>query len=309
MIKNNIALNQLVIRTPLLSFNEIEESQIYLKPENLQQFGSYKIRGVVSVIKNSEPLLLSKGLSAASAGNMGQAIAFVARQLAIPCHIYVPDTTPQIKKDRIKKSGANLHEKPFEAIWQIVRGDISPSTESIFIHPVFSEALLAGYEAIAYEIIEDLPDLDAIIIPFGVGGLSIAISRVIHQYNPKIAIYTCEPETAAPMYNSLRQGKPTSVSRIVSFVDAIGTPEVLPAVFQQLSPFLTDSIVVNLESVKQAVRTLLFNNKLLCEGASACSLAAGLNILKEKKHRKIVCLLTGGNLAGELLQELLASPV
>jgi threonine dehydratase len=302
-----IDLNQLIIRTPLLSFNGDDESQIYLKPENLQRFGSYKIRGIVSVIKNSDPLLLSKGLSAASAGNMGQAIAFVAKQLAIPCHIYVPETAPSIKKDSIKKLGATLHEKPFETIWKIVRGDITPSTEGIFIHPVFSAALLAGYEAIAYEIIEDLPELDAIIIPFGVGGLSIAISRIMHRYNPNLAIYTCEPETAAPMYNSLRLGKATSVSRAASFVDAIGSPEVLSSVFQQLFPFLTDSIVVSLEDAKQAVKSLLFNNKLLCEGAAACSVAAGLTISREKKHRKVVCLLTGGNLAEDIVQELLAS--
>jgi threonine dehydratase len=303
-----IDLDQLIIRTPLLPFNGDEESPLYLKPENLQRFGSYKIRGIVSVIKKSEPLLLNKGLSAASAGNMGQAIAFVAKQLAIPCHIYVPETAPSIKKNRIKQLGATLHEEPFETIWQIIRGDITPSTEGIFIHPVFSEALLAGYEAIAYEIIEDLPDLDAIIIPFGVGGLSIAMSRIMHCYNPNIAIYTCEPETAMPMYNSLRLGKATSASRRASFVDAIGSPEVLPHVFQQLSPLLTDSIVVNLEDAKQAVKSLFFNNKLLCEGAAACSVAAGLTISREKKHRKIVCLLTGGNLAEDIIQELLASP-
>ncbi len=236
---------------------------------------------------------------------MGQAIAFVAQQLNIPCHIYVPQTTPEVKKERIKKLGATLIERPFDEIWGIIRGDITPAFDGIFIHPVFCEALLTGYESIAHEIIEDLPDLDAIIIPLGVGGLSTAVARVIHQYNPNIAIYTCEPITAAPLNVSLKLGKPTPVNRIPSFVDAIGTPEVLPVVFELLSPILRDALAIPLDEIKQAMCDLLINNKLLCEGGAACSVAAALQIAKQAHHRNIVCLLTGGNLSMEILQQAL----
>lgn len=308
MKNHGLDLDDLVIRTPLIPFFSDElnfKSRLYLKPENLQKFGSYKIRGVASVIQNTAPSILRQGLSAASAGNMGQAIAFVAQQLNVPCHIYVPETAPQVKKERIKKLGATLIEQPFEEIWRLVRGDIVAPQAGIFIHPVFCDALLAGYETIANEIIEDLPDVDAIIIPFGVGGLSIAVGRVIHRHNPDIAIYTCEPETAAPLSASIKLGKPTSIQRTVSFVDAIGSSEVLPHVFQLLSPILYGSLVVSLKDIEQALRYLLFNNKLLCEGAAACSLAAALQIANQNKHHKIICLLTGGNLSKDILTQLI----
>lgn len=305
---NHIDLEKMIIRTPLIPYNSSNITPnytIYLKPENLQKFGSYKIRGIASVVKKSDASLLCKGLSAASAGNMGQSIAFVAQQLNIPCYIYVPETTPDVKKESIKKLGANLIELPFDEIWGIVRGDIRPPFDGIFIHPVFCEALLTGYESIANEIIEDLPDLDAIIIPFGVGGLSTAVGRVIHKYNPNIAIYTCEPTTAAPLNASLKLGEPAQVNRIPSFVDAIGTPEVLPAVFELLSPIIRGALAVELNDIKQAMYDLLINNKLLCEGGAACSVAATRLVAEWSHHRKIVCLLTGGNLSKDILQQAL----
>ncbi len=303
----NMHLKSSIIRTPLLKYLGNHShliGEIYLKPENLQTFGSFKIRGIASVIDAYPAECLQYGLAAASAGNMGQVIAFVAHQLKIPCQIFVPETTPNIKKEKIKQFGAQLIEKPFEEIWDIVEGNI-PITEKLFIHPVFCQELLKGYESIAKEIIEDLPDLDAIVIPIGVGGLSIAVARVIYTYNPNIAIYTCEPETAAPLNASLKQGKPVIVSRQPSFVDAIGSPTVLPFVFDQLASIIRDSLVVNTNHSKKAFIDLLLLNKLLCEGAAACSLAASLDLLAQQKHQKIVCLLTGGNVATQTIQSLI----
>lgn len=303
----NMHLKSTITRTPLLEYFGTHPNltgKIYLKPENLQVFGSFKIRGVASVIDAYPAECLQYGLAAASAGNMGQVIAFAAQQLKIPCQIFVPETTPDIKKEKIKQFGAQVIEKPFEQIWDIIEGNI-PATDKLFIHPVFCQELLNGYESIAKEIIEDLPDLDAIVIPIGVGGLSIAIARVIYAYNPNIAIYTCEPETAAPLNASLKQGKPVTVSRQPSFIDAIGSPTVLPFVFDQLASIIRDSLVVNTNHSKKAFIDLLLLNKLLCEGASACSLAASIGLLAQQKHQKIVCLLTGGNLATQTIQSLM----
>ena len=299
-------LEKLIIRTQLIPFHTADldiQSQIFLKPENLQIFGSYKIRGIVSVLKESDLHFLQSGLAAASAGNMAQAIAFSAQQLKIPCRIYVPTSAPQTKMLAIQKLGAEIIRLHYEDVWKIVRGDIELPDDRIFIHPALNASLLKGYSIIAHEIIEDMPDADAVVIPFGVGGLSLGIGNAMHQIKPHLAIYTCEPETASPLKTSLQLGKPICVHRIPSFVDAIGTPEVLPQVFNQLAPIVKDSLVISLNDIKQALRNLYFNNKLVCEGAAACSLAAAIQLAKLGKYQKIVCILSGGNIDIETLKE------
>lgn len=292
-----------ILRTPLIpffSFDSELKANIYLKPENLQPFGSYKVRGIDALFKNASAQKLKHGVSAASAGNMGQSLAFMAKTHGIPCTIYVPDTTPVVKKERIKKLDAELIELPFEELWQFIT---TPplSSEPFFVHPVFTPALLIGYANIAEEIVADLPEVDAIVIPIGIGGLAIALSRAIKQLKPNVAIFTCEPETAAPMKAALKNGKPIRIEPKSSFVDAIGTPEILPYVFEQLAPVITDSEVVTLNDIEKALNMLLLNNKLLCEGAAACSLAAAINIAMRTSYQNIACILTGGNLSSDYL--------
>ncbi len=300
-------LERLIIRTQLIPFHITaldSLSPIYLKPENLQIFGSYKIRGIVGMLKDSNPQFLQSGLSAASAGNMAQAVAFSARKLNIPCRIYVPESAPQTKIHAIRKLNAEIIQRPYEDIWKIVRGDIKLPQDRFFIHPALNIALRNGYASIAHEMIEDMPETDAVVIPFGVGGLSLGISHAIHQLNPHIAIYTCEPITASPLKASLQANKPVSIQRIPSFVDAIGTPEVLPEVFHQLAPLIHDSLVISLNDIRQALRHL-YSVKLVCEGAAACSLAAAIQLAQLGKYQKIVCILSGGNIDSEVMSDLL----
>lgn len=307
MRKEILNLEKLIIRTSLIPFHTADkdiQSRIYLKPENLQIFGSYKIRGIVSILKESDPLLLQSGLAAASAGNMAQPVAFAAQKLKIPCRIYVPESAPQTKMQAIRKLGAEIIQLPYEEVWKIVRGDICIPEDRMFIHPALNASLLKGYSTIAHEMIEDMPDADAIVIPFGVGGLSLGISNAIHQLNPYIPIYVCEPETAAPLKTALNLNKPLRIQRIPSFVDAIGTPEVLPQVFQQIAPLIKDSLVISLNDIKQALRSLYFN-KLICEGAAACSLAAAIQLARLGEYKKIVCILSGGNIDNDVLQLIL----
>jgi threonine dehydratase len=301
-------LEKLIIQTPLIPFyNEgfDIQSRIFLKPENLQIFGSYKIRGVASVLKEIEPQILQKGLCAASAGNMAQAVAFAAQQLKIPCRIYVPESAPQTKLLAIQKLGAETIRLHYSDVWKIVRGDIVLPDDRFFIHPALNQFLLKGYAKIGDEIIEDMPDVDAVVIPFGVGGLSLGISNSIQNRNLDIAIYTCEPETASPFKKSLQLAKPSAINRISSFVDAIGTPEVLPQIFHQLAPLVKDSLVISIEEIKQALKSLYFNHKLVCEGAAGCSLAASIHLARLRRYRKIVCILSGGNIDTNVLNQFL----
>lgn len=299
-------LEKFIIRTPLIPFHTADfeiQSRIYLKPENLQLLGSYKIRGIVSVLKECEEHFLQSGLAVASAGNMALAIAFLAQQLKIPCRIYVPESAPQTKLLAIQKCGAEIIRLKYDDVWQIVNGNIQLPDDRIFIHPACNASLLKGYSTIASEVIDDMPDADAIVIPFGVGGLSLGISHAMHKIKPHLAIYTCEPETASPFKSSLQLSKPISIERVPSFVDAIGTPEVLPQVFHQLAPIVNDSLVIPLHDIRQALRDLYFNNKLVCEGAAACSLAAAIQLAKLGKYQKIVCILSGGNIDIDVLNE------
>jgi threonine dehydratase len=292
-----------ILRTPLIPFFSFDlelNANIYLKPENLQPFGSYKVRGIDALFKNISKHKLKHGVSAASAGNMGQSLAFMAKIYGVPCTVYVPDTTPAVKKERIKKLGANLIELPFKELWQFITNPPS-SSEPFFVHPVFTKELLIGYAPIAEEIVADLPEIDALVIPIGIGGLAIALCRALKQLRPNVALFTCEPETAAPMKAALIKGKPTRIEPKASFIDAIGTPEIVPYVFEQLVPMITDSEVVTLDDIEKSLNMLLLNNKLLGEGAAACSLAAAINISQKTDYKNIACILTGGNLSTDYI--------
>lgn len=299
-----LQLEQLILRTPFIPFHTVDKelaSRIYLKPENLQLFGSYKIRGIVSVLKSCDPHALQAGISAASAGNMAQAVAFSAQKLNISSRIYLPESAPQNKKIAIQQLGAEIVQLPYQDIWKIVSGETTPPDDRMFIHPALNESLLKGYSTIAHEMLEDMPDMDAVVIPFGVGGLTLGIARALSQLKSEVAIYACEPETAAPLKASLLANQSSSIHRIPSFVDAIGTPEVLPPVFQQLLPILNDSLVISLNDIKQALKMLYFKHKLICEGAAACSLAAAIQLAKQSRYQKIACILSGGNIDNDVL--------
>jgi len=303
-MNNLLQSNKLIIRTPLIPFFSLEtelNANIYLKPENLQPFGSYKVRGIEALFRTFCKQDLSRGISAASAGNMGQSLAYMAAANGIACTIYVPDTAPVVKKERIKKLGANLVELPFKTLWHYITNPLMATSDMFFVHPVFTEALLVGYEDIAREIVADLPEVDAIVIPIGIGGLAIAISRIIKKLKPDVALFVCEPETAAPFKAALNNGNPICIEPKASFVDAIGTPEVLPYVFEQLAPVIEDSVVIKIADIEKALRLLLVNNKMLVEGAGACSLAAAINLTQKTSYQNIACILTGGNLAMDFI--------
>lgn len=304
-------LDNILIRTPLLSLDADDtalQGRIFLKPENLQPLGSYKIHGVNSFFKQANPEDLKRGVAALSAGNMGQSMAYFARQLGIPCTVYVPETAPAIKKNRIKLLNAEVKELPFDALWQFVTNPPSTLEGALLIHPIFTPSLLMGYEQIAYEVLQDLPDLDALVIPIGLGGLAIALSRVLKKINPKVDIFLCETENAPTFKKALTRGAPIKIIPKPSFVDAIGTPEALPEVYRQLAPLIKDSEVATLEHIEHALKMVLLNHKILCEGAAACSVAAAISIAKRSTHyKKIVCILTGGNMPLEHLTRIFST--
>ena len=237
---------------------------------------------------------LARGVYTASAGNMGQGVAWNARRLGIPCHVVVPDHAPQTKLDAITRLGGEIIRVSFDEWWQIIVTHRYAGLDGFFIHPVSDPAVMAGNGTIGLEIVDDLPDLDTVIIPYGGGGLSSGIASAIRALKPDTKIYACEVETAAPLAPSLATGELQEVKYTPSFVDGIGSGSVLPDMWALVSQLLDGSLVMSLDEVSAAIRLLLERNRVLAEGAGATSVAAALS--GKAGGGRVVCIVSGGNI-------------
>src|SRR6058998_621808 len=299
----------LVVRTPLVRLNvDDAPAEIYLKLENLQPTGSFKVRGAGNSIALLTPEQRSHGVFTCSAGNMAQALAWHARRLGIPCTAIVPDTAPATKLAAIRRFGATIVQLSWDEVWEIGIGrTYAPLKGWTFVHPFADATMMAGNGTIGLEILEDLPDPDAVIIPFGGGGLSAGIATAIKAKRPRTRIYACEPETAAPLAASFAKSAPTEVHRIPTFVDGIGTSTVLPEMWNIVRPLLEGSLVVTLKEIASAIRLLVERNRVVAEGAGGSSVAAAL-AGKAGKGR-LVCVVSGGNIDTQVLGKILRGEV
>src|SRR5437016_1469788 len=299
----------LVVRTPLFRLNvDDAPADIYLKLENLQPTGSFKVRGAGNAIALLSPAQRSRGVFTCSAGNMAQALAWHAKRLGIPCTVIVPDTAPATKLAAIRRFGATIVQLSWDEVWEIgMSRRYAPLQGWTFVHPFADPAMMAGNGTIGLEILEDLPDVDTVVIPFGGGGLSAGIATAIKAKRPRTRIYACEPETAAPLAASFAKSAPTEVHRIPTFVDGIGTSTVLPEMWNVVRPLLEGSLVVTLKEIASAIRLLVERNRVVAEGAGGSSVAAALRG-KAGKGR-IVCVVSGGNIDTEALGKILRGEV
>src|SRR4026208_1670029 len=209
-----------VNRTPLIRFyGDDLHGEIYLKLENLQPIGSFKIRGACNAMSLADRSLLKDGVYTASAGNMAQGVAWNARMMNIPCTVIVPDHAPQTKLDAITRLGAKFIKIPFNEWWQVLVTRKFEGMKGFFVHSVSDPPVIAGNGTIGLEILEDLPDVDTVIVPFGGGGLISGIATAIKATNPNVKVYASEVETAAPLAPSLAAGEPVKIEYIPSFVD------------------------------------------------------------------------------------------
>ena len=208
------------LRTPLVRLNAPESpAEIYLKLENLQPIGSFKIRGASNAIRQAPPEEVAKGVWTASAGNMAQGVGWAARALGVPCTVVAPETAPRTKLDAIERLGGKTIKVPFERWWQTMEESSFPGLEGLFVHPVENEKVMAGNGTIGLEIVEDLPNPDVVLIPWGGGGLSTGIASVLRRLTPDTKIYAVEVETAAPVSASLAAGCIQAVDYERSFVE------------------------------------------------------------------------------------------
>jgi threonine dehydratase len=294
-----------VLRTPLVRLNvEAAPAEIWLKLENLQPIGSFKLRGAGNAMRIASPEKLEKGVYTASAGNMAQGVAWNARRLGIPCTVVVPDNAPETKIAAIERLGGRIVKLPYGRWWQVLIDHGYPGIEGLFIHPVSDPAVIAGNGTIGLEILEELPDVDRVVVPYGGGGLSCGIASAIRASRPEVAIYAAEVETAAPLAASLTAGRPMSVDHRPSFVDGIGGKSVLPEMWPLARTLLAGSLVVSLDQVAEAIRILASRNRVIAEGAGASSVAAAMT--GRAGAGKVVCVVSGGNIDSGKLASILA---
>jgi threonine dehydratase len=290
--RRNIA--PIAFRTPLVLCNVDGPPSLYLKLENLQPIGSFKIRGAANVIAHTPEEQLSRGLLTASAGNMAQGVAFCAQRLGVPATVIAPDTAPAAKTRAVERMGGRVIKVPFAKWWQTFETRGYPGIDATFVHAFDDPHVMAGNATIALELLEDLPDMEAVVIPWGGGGLSCGIASVLRALAPQVRIYAAEVETAAPLSASLAAGEPRIVEYVPSFVDGIGSKTVFPNMFELGRKLLDGSLIVTLHDAVQAMKLVAERNRVIVEGASACAVAAARS--GRAGTGKIAAIVSGGNI-------------
>jgi threonine dehydratase len=289
-----------IVRTPLVRLNVDPApgaeagSGIYLKLESLQPIGSFKLRGAANRILQATPAELVQGVWTASAGNMAQGAAWCARQLGLRCRVVVPDTAPAAKLDAIRRLGGEVVQTTFARWLEVFETGHYPGMEGLFIHPFDHSAVLAGNGTIGLEILEDLPDVDAVVIPYGGGGLCCGVGSAIRALRPGVRLFAAEVETGAPLAASWAAGRPVETAYTPSFVDGIGAPRVFPQMFAAARRLLEGSLVVSVSEVASAIRLLIERNHIVAEGAGAAPVAAAL--AGGAGTGKVACIVSGANI-------------
>ena len=293
------------LRTPLVRLNaEADGAWIWLKLENLQPIGSFKIRGATNAMANMAPEQLARGVYTASAGNMAQGVAWCARERGIPCTVIAPQAAPATKLRAIERLGARVIPVPFERWWKIFQDREFPGVEGTFIHAFDDPDVMAGNGTIGLEIAEDLADVDTVVVPWGGGGLACGIASAMRALLPGCRVLTAEAETGAPFAASHAAGSPQTVEHRPSFVDGIGSRTVLPRMFELARGLVDGALTATLPEIGAAIALLAERNRVVAEGAGACALACAL--AGRAGRGRIVCIVSGGNIDADRLAALLA---
>ena len=285
----------IALRSPLVRLGVLDSPvEIYLKLENLQSIGSFKIRGAANAIAHLTPVQLRRGVLTASAGNMAQGVAWRARELGIPCTVIAPETAPDTKIQAIARLGGTVIKVPFERWWQTFQERQYPGIDATFIHAFDDDHVMAGNGVIGLEILEDLPDVNAVLIPWGGGGLTCGIATAIRALKPACRIYASETASAAPLAAALAAGSVQTVNYQPSFVDGIGSKTVFPQMLAHAQRLIDGSLVAGLAEIAAAIRLLVERNRVIAEGAGACPVACALS--EKALAGKVVCVVSGGNI-------------
>jgi threonine dehydratase len=283
------------IRTPLVKL-ELGAGfpDIRLKLENLQPINAYKLRGAANAVAMLSDAERQAGVWTISAGNAGQGVAYAARKAGVPCTVVAIETAPKSKLARMEALGAKLVLVSYDAAWQALGERAYPGVAGTFIHPFDDHNFIAGHATIGLEILEDAPDVAAVICGVGGGGLVTAVGSAMRALAPHVKVWTAEPETAAPAALSFATGSAQEFPEWeASFVDGAGGHSVFPRMWERMQPVVDGQIVVSLDATRRAMRLMAEKARVIAEGAGALPLAAALT--GQAGQGPIVAVVSGGN--------------
>ena len=285
-----------IIRTPLVRLElGADGPDIRLKLENLQPINSYKLRGAANAVAMLPESARARGVWTISAGNAGQGVAYAARQAGVPCTVVAIETAPAAKRERMKALGARLVPVSYDVAWKALEERAFPGIDATFVHPFDDHDFIAGHATMGLEILEDAPDVTAVIGGIGGGGLIVGLASAIKALRPDVKIWGAEPETASPAARSFAAGSPQTFPEWqASFVDGAGGQSMFPRMWERMRHIVDGSFVVSLDQTKQAMRLMAEKSRIISEGAGALSVAAALS--GHAGRGPIVAIVSGGNI-------------
>jgi threonine dehydratase len=293
------------VRTPLVRLDAPEApAEIWLKLEVLQPIRSFKIRGAANAVRSAPAAEVQAGLVTASAGNMAQGLAWMAREIGVDATIVVPEHAPQAKLDAIARLGARALRVPYDAWWAAIRDGGVRGLDGLVVHPLEYERVMAGNGPIGLEILADLPEPAAVVMPFGGGGLTVGIASVMRALSPHTRVFSVEPEGGAALSAAIAAGRPEPIEYVPSFVDGAGSRTVLPAMWPRVASLIDGALTASVEEAAAAVRLLAARTRFIAEGAGAIAAAAAL--AGRAGDGPIVCVVSGGNIDLAVLGQILA---
>lgn len=296
------------LRTPLVELNvDDAPCQIFLKLENLQPSGAFKMRGAFNKVLSTSDNNLAKGVWTVSSGNMAVSVSYVAREMGLDCTVLVSDDAPIKKFAAIEALGAKTVPITWEMLLEVATTRQYPDMNGLFIHPFADQEVMAGNGTIGLEIFEDLPEVDAVTVPYGGGGFAAGVASGIKALRPETEVYAAEIESGAPFAASFAAGKPTSVDQRNTWVSGISTPYVFEDVWPVVHELLDGSVVSTLPEVAAAVKVIAEANHVIAEGAGAAAVAPAL--AGKAGNGNVVCVVSGGNIDTEKLVTILEGKV
>jgi len=300
-------LKQVARRTDLIHASKLsDDCSLYLKTENLQLTGSFKLRGAYYKISQLSEEQRAAGVIASSAGNHAQGVALAATRMGIRSIICMPDGAPISKVESTKALGAEvcLVKGAYDdAYAHAVK--LQQETGMTFIHPFNDDEVIAGQGTIGLEILDQLADVDAVICPIGGGGLISGVSYAIKTLNPNVKIYGVQAENAPSMHKSIKEGAPITLDAVSTFADGIAVKHPGDTTFEMVSKYVDEVVTVSEDEIAAAILALLEKQKVVAEGAGAVSVAAAMFGKVPVKGKKVVCLISGGNIDVNILSRVI----
>lgn len=297
-----------IARTPLVKLDlGLPGRQIFLKLETLSPIGAFKLRPALNAVLSRDSATIREGVAVTSSGNMAYGMAWAARLAGVPIVAYMYGGAPQTKIDGVRGLGGDVRFVGMETWWGYIIGADRPDAPELLINPVTDQAVLAGNGSIGMEIVEDLPEVDVVLTPYGGGSMTTGVASAVKAVSSRARVFAVEDDSAAPVRAALEAGKIITIGTRPSFIKSIGSPSLVPQIWPVVRDLIDGAVVVSPAQVADAMRLLFSKAKVVAEGAGAASLAAAIS--RPDLRGNIVCVISGGNIDPEAYSVVLAGGI